>query len=146
MRLTYVRGLQGDLLSGTIRGIPRVQQPLRASACCKHFTAYDLDSWEGNNRYSFNVLVTKQDLLDTYQPPFKSCVEQGRAGGIMCSYNRVNGVPACADYNLLSNTARYDSGFQGYITSDCDAVSIINTNHHYAPTTEDVVADVVLKA
>ncbi|XP_057820324.2 probable beta-D-xylosidase 7 isoform X2 [Cryptomeria japonica] len=143
--VAYVRGLQGDMLSDKTRGSPRVQQNLRASACCKHFTAYDLDSWEGTTRYSFNALVTKQDLLDTYQPPFKSCVEQGHASGIMCSYNRVNGVPPCADYDLLTNTARHDWGFQGYITSDCDAVSIIKTDHHYASTAEDAVAD-VLKA
>jgi beta-glucosidase-like glycosyl hydrolase len=57
--------------------------------------------------------VTAQDLADTYNPPFKSCVEDGHASGIMCSYNRVNGVPTCADYNLLSTTARQDWGFYG---------------------------------
>ncbi|AQK74984.1 putative beta-D-xylosidase 7 [Zea mays] len=89
--------------------------------------------------------VTAQDLADTYNPPFKSCVEDGHASGIMCSYNRVNGVPTCADYNLLSTTARQDWGFYGYITSDCDAVAIIHDAQGYAKTAEDAVAD-VLKA
>ena len=57
--------------------------------------------------------VTEQDLADTYNPPFKSCVEDGGASGIMCSYNRVNGVPTCADHNLLSKTARGDWSFNG---------------------------------
>ena len=57
--------------------------------------------------------VSLQDLADTYQPPFQSCVEQGKASGIMCAYNRVNGVPACADFNLLSLTARGKWGFNG---------------------------------
>jgi beta-glucosidase-like glycosyl hydrolase len=57
--------------------------------------------------------VTAQDLADTYNPPFRSCVEDGGASGIMCSYNRVNGVPTCADYNLLSKTARGDWRFYG---------------------------------
>ncbi|KAK6115469.1 hypothetical protein DH2020_007738 [Rehmannia glutinosa] len=63
----------------------------------------------------------------------------------MCAYNRVNGVPNCADYNLLTKTARGEWGFHGYITSDCDAVSIIRDNHKYARLPEDAVAD-VLKA
>jgi beta-glucosidase-like glycosyl hydrolase len=52
-------------------------------------------------------------LEDTYNPPFKSCVTDGHSSGIMCSYNQVNGVPMCADYNLLSKTARKDWGFYG---------------------------------
>lgn len=60
--------------------------------------------------------VTAQDLADTYQPPFQSCVQEGHASGMMCSYNRVNGVPTCADYNFLSKTARASWGFYGYAT------------------------------
>nr|GEW68367.1 probable beta-D-xylosidase 7 [Tanacetum cinerariifolium] len=63
----------------------------------------------------------------------------------MCAYNRVNGVPNCADENLLTNIARKQWGFHGYITSDCDAVSIIYEVHKYAKTPEDAVAE-VLKA
>ncbi|KAA3465297.1 putative beta-D-xylosidase 7 [Gossypium australe] len=89
--------------------------------------------------------VSLQDLADTYMPPFRSCIEEGKASGIMCAYNRVNGVPNCADYNLLSKTARAQWGFNGYITSDCDAVSIIHEEQGYAKLPEDAVAD-VLKA
>lgn len=59
--------------------------------------------------------MTKQDLADTYQPPFQSCIQQAKASGIMCAYNRVNGVPNCADYNLLTNIARGQWGFNGYV-------------------------------
>ncbi|GFY96430.1 glycosyl hydrolase family protein [Actinidia rufa] len=51
----------------------------------------------------------------------------------------------CADYDLLSNSARRQWGFQGYIVSDCDAVSIIHDVQKYAKSQEDAVAD-VLKA
>ncbi|KAE8077342.1 hypothetical protein FH972_015914 [Carpinus fangiana] len=136
----YVRGVQGDSFEGG-----KLKGRLQASACCKHFTAYDLDDWKGVNRFVFDARVTVQDMADTYQPPFQSCVEEGRASGIMCAYNRVNGVPSCADYNLLSKTARGRWGFNGYITSDCDAVSIIFDNQRYAKTPEDAVVD-VLKA
>ncbi|KAK9134311.1 hypothetical protein Syun_013641 [Stephania yunnanensis] len=91
------------------------------------------------------LVVTVQDLADTYQPPFQKCIEEGRANGIMCAYNRVNGVPNCADFNLLTKKARGMWGFDGYITSDCDAVAIIYENQRYTKTPEDAVAD-VLKA
>ncbi|KAL2893882.1 putative beta-D-xylosidase 7 [Bienertia sinuspersici] len=136
----FVRGLQGDSFQGG-RKLGRLQ----ASACCKHFTAYDLDRWNGVTRYVFDAHVTAQDLADTYQPPFESCIHQGRASGIMCAYNRVNGIPNCADYNLLTKFARGKWAFDGYITSDCDAVSIIHTAQGYAKTPEDAIAD-VLKA
>ncbi|KAL6912122.1 hypothetical protein ACP4OV_000927 [Aristida adscensionis] len=136
----FVRGVQGYAAAGAVDA-----SVLEASACCKHFTAYDLENWKGTTRFAFDAKVTAQDLADTYNPPFKSCVEDGHASGIMCSYNRVNGVPTCADYNLLSKTARKDWGFYGYITSDCDAVAIIHEVQGYAPTAEDAVAG-VLKA
>ncbi|XP_052202519.1 probable beta-D-xylosidase 7 isoform X2 [Diospyros lotus] len=140
--VSYVRGIQGHSFqdAGADNG-----DHLQASACCKHFTAYDLDNWNGVNRFTFNAIVSKQDMADTYQPPFQSCVEKGRASGIMCAYNRVNGVPNCADYNLLTKLARGQWGFQGYITSDCDAVSIMHDDQGYAKSPEDAVAD-VLKA
>ncbi|TYH27733.1 hypothetical protein ES288_A02G091400v1 [Gossypium darwinii] len=134
-------GYKGDSFEGGKLG-----QHLQASACCKHFTAYDLDNWKGVKRYVFNAKVSLQDLADTYQPPFQSCIQQGKASGIMCAYNRVNGVPnSAADYNLLSKTARGQWGFNGYITSDCDAVAIIHEDQGYGKLPEDAVAD-VLKA
>ncbi|KAK9271191.1 hypothetical protein L1049_026781 [Liquidambar formosana] len=139
--VSYVRGLQGDSFEG---GKLKHGQ-LQASACCKHFTAYDLDNWKGTTRFVFDAQVSQQDLADTYQPPFKSCIQQGGASGIMCAYNRVNGVPNCADYNLLSRTARGLWDFHGYITSDCDAVSIIHDAQGYAKSPEDAIVD-VLKA
>ncbi|KAL8058438.1 hypothetical protein ABFX02_03G017900 [Erythranthe guttata] len=139
--VSFVRGIQGDSFEGGDLKDGRLQ----VSACCKHLTAYDLDHWKGVDRFTFDAHVTKQDMADTYQPPFKSCVEQGRASGIMCAYNLVNGVPNCADYDLLTKTARGEWGFQGYITSDCDAVSLLYEKQKYSKSHEDAVAD-VLKA
>ncbi|KAJ0795922.1 putative xylan 1,4-beta-xylosidase [Helianthus annuus] len=139
--ISYVRGVQGDIFEGG--GLK--DGHLQASACCKHFTAYDLDHWNGVGRFSFDAKVTKQDLADTYQPPFQRCIQNAQASGIMCAYNRVNGVPNCADKNLLTNIARKQWSFQGYIASDCDAVSIIYEVQNYTKTPEDAVSE-VLKA
>lgn len=148
--IQFVRGLQG------VQGIKTVfhdhhdhyhdhdDDGLMVSACCKHFTAYDLEKWGEFARYNFNAVVSQQDLEDTYQPPFRGCVQQGKASCLMCSYNEVNGVPACASEDLLG-LVRNQWGFEGYITSDCDAVATVFEYQHYAKSPEDTVAD-VLKA
>ncbi|KAL6660680.1 hypothetical protein ACP70R_001715 [Stipagrostis hirtigluma subsp. patula] len=136
--VAFVRGLQGSSASGA-------WAPLQASACCKHATAYDLDRWKGAARYNFDARVTARDLADTFDPPFRSCVVEGKASCVMCAYTWINGVPACADSDLLTRTVRGDWGLDGYVASDCDAVAIMRDEHPFAPTPEDKVA-VALKA
>lgn len=140
----FVKGLQeqGDYDPNQ----PRKEAPrrLKISACCKHFTAHDLDKWKDYDRDHFDAKVTLQDLEDTYNPPFKSCVKEGQSSGLMCSYNRLNGIPMCTDYDLLTLTVRNQWDFEGYIVSDCDAVALIHDYINYAPTPEDAVSYVML--
>lgn len=44
---SYVRGLQGDGAGNR----------LKVAASCKHYTAYDLDNWNGVDRFHFNAKV-----------------------------------------------------------------------------------------
>ncbi|XP_062183467.1 probable beta-D-xylosidase 7 [Phragmites australis] len=134
--VAFVRGLQGNSSTAGL---------LQTSACCKHATAYDLEDWNGVARYSFVARVTTQDLEDTFNPPFRSCVVDGKASCVMCAYTAVNGVPSCANADLLTGTIRGDWGLDGYVASDCDAVAIMRDAQRYTPTPEDAVA-VSLKA
>lgn len=86
------------------------------------------------------VQVSKQDLEDTYDVPFKKCVVEGKVASVMCSYNQVNGVPTCADPNLLKNTIRGQWQLNGYIVSDCDSVGVLYDSQHYTRTPEDAAA------
>ncbi|KAJ0011446.1 hypothetical protein Pint_33822 [Pistacia integerrima] len=138
--VNYVRGLQE--VGG---GESSTNDRLKVSSCCKHYTAYDVDNWKGVDRFHFDAKVTKQDLEDTYQPPFKSCVEEGHVSSVMCSYNRVNGIPTCADPDLLKGVIRGQWGLDGYIVSDCDSISVYYNSIHYTATPEDAVA-LALKA
>lgn len=52
--IRYVRGVQGDSFNGG----QLKKGHLQASACCKHFTAYDLDQWKNLDRFSFNAIVS----------------------------------------------------------------------------------------
>ena len=44
----YVKGLQS----------PQGNR-LKVAACCKHYTAYDLDNWNHVDRFHFNAQVTR---------------------------------------------------------------------------------------
>ena len=39
---------------------------LKSSACCKHYTAYDLDNWHGVKCFWFDAKVKERDMQDTY--------------------------------------------------------------------------------
>ncbi|MED6113049.1 Beta-D-xylosidase 1 [Stylosanthes scabra] len=130
---SYVQGLQGNGAGNR----------LKVAACCKHYTAYDLDNWNGIDRFHFNAKVSKQDLADTYDVPFKSCVLEGKVASVMCSYNQVNGKPTCADPELLRNTIRGQWGLDGYIVSDCDSVGVYYDSQHYTRTPEEAAADAI---
>lgn len=56
-------------------------------------------------RQSFNAIVTRQDLADTYLPPFEACVAAD-VSAVMCSYNAVNGVPSCGSEYLQETVLR----------------------------------------
>ncbi|KNZ73420.1 putative exo-1,4-beta-xylosidase bxlB, partial [Termitomyces sp. J132] len=116
-------------------------------ADCKHFAAYDLENWEGIDRFSFDARVSNQDLSEFYLPSFQSCVRDAKAGSVMCSYNSVNGIPACASSYLLQTILRDHWGFNDdrWVTSDCDAVNNIFSTHHFTSTYAEAVAS-ALKA
>nr|BAJ90315.1 predicted protein [Hordeum vulgare subsp. vulgare] len=130
----YVTGLQDAGAGGVTDGA------LKVAACCKHYTAYDVDNWKGVERYTFDAKVSQQDLDDTFQPPFKSCVLDGNVASVMCSYNKVNGKPTCADKDLLEGVIRGDWKLNGYIVSDCDSVDVLYTQQHYTKTPEEAAA------
>ncbi|XP_041014913.1 beta-xylosidase/alpha-L-arabinofuranosidase 2-like isoform X1 [Juglans microcarpa x Juglans regia] len=132
----YVRGLQQND-DGDPNG-------LKVAACCKHYTAYDVDNWKGIDRFHFNAMVSRQDLGDTFQPPFKSCVVDGNAASVMCSYNQVNGKPTCADPDLLSGVIRGEWKLNGYIVSDCDSIEVLYNSQRYTKTPEEAAAKAIL--
>ena len=55
--------------------------------------------------------------MQTYFPAFESCVREGHAASIMCSYNAVNGVPSCANGAIQNDIVRDQWGFGGFFVS-----------------------------
>ncbi len=126
MGVAYVTGMQG----------PNADLP-NVIATPKHFAVH---SGPESTRHSANVFVSRHDLEDTYLPAFRAAIVEGKAGSVMCAYNRIDGQPACASDMLLGEYLRGAWGFTGYVVSDCDAVKDISDNHHYAPDSATAVA------
>lgn len=107
--------------------------------------AYDIegDEDEGNSRHEFNAVVSSQDLSDYYSPPFKTCARDAKVGSFMCSYNAVNGIPACASDYVMQTLLRENWGWEAddhWITGDCGAVGDIFENHKYVDNGPEAVA------
>ena len=126
MGVAFVTGLQGD--------DPKYFQVI---ATPKHFAVH---SGPEPSRHSVNVDVTKHDMEDTYLPAFRAAITEGKAGSVMCAYNRVNAEPACANAFLLEDMLRGAWKFDGYVVSDCDAVADIYHGHHFTPTMAEAAA------
>jgi len=126
MGVAFVTGMQG----------PNPDRP-QVIATPKHFAVH---SGPEGTRHQANVYISAHDLEDTYLPAFRAALVDGRAGSVMCAYNRIDGQPACASDLLLKEHLRGAWGFKGYVVSDCDAVKDIADNHKYAPDSAAAVA------
>lgn len=106
----------------------------RIIATCKHYAGNDIEAWKGVTRHNFDAQITQQDLAEYYLQPFQQCARDSQVGSFMCSYNSVNGVPACANPFLLQTILREHwnwTAHDNYITSDCEAVADVWSGHHY---------------
>ncbi|CAF1441407.1 unnamed protein product [Rotaria sordida] len=134
--------LTSQYVYALVNGLQRGEDDryLKLAANCKHFDAYDLENWNGTDRFHFDARVSDQDLVETYLPPFETCIRDARVASIMCSFNAINGVPSCANQFLLETIARESYHLNGFVVGDCGAVSRIMDAHHYTSTVEDTVA------
>ncbi len=129
MGVAFVTGLQGD--------DPKYY---RVISTPKHFAVH---SGPEPSRHSIDVKVSKHDEEDTYLPAFRATVTEGKAGSVMCAYNRVNGEPACASTFLLQDQLRGAWKFNGYVVSDCDAVVDVFKGHQFTKSMPEAAAAVL---
>ncbi len=126
MAVAFIKGMQGD--------DPKY---LKTVATAKHYAVH---SGPEPSRHTFNAVPSEKDLWETYLPHFEAAVTEGGARSVMCSYNRVNGDPACASPRLLEDILRKRWGFGGYVVSDCGAIGDIYLTHKAAPNAEEGVS------
>ncbi|WMJ87467.1 glycoside hydrolase family 3 C-terminal domain-containing protein [Anaerocolumna sp. MB42-C2] len=123
--------LTGRMGTAYIKGIQGNGKRLKAAACVKHFAAH---SGPEKGRHSFNSIVSKKDLNETYYPAFEKCVKDAKVEGIMGGYNRLNGEAACGSYSMITELLREKWGFDGYYVSDCGAIKDFHMFHGLTAT------------
>lgn len=123
----YVDGLQGQTQQGTLPA--SANGYYKAIATLKHYAANNSEV----NRRQGSSDMDQRTLREYYTKQFADIIAQSHPGSIMSSYNEVNGTPAAASVQLMDTLARETFGFNGYFTSDCDAVEVIQKDHHWQP-------------
>jgi beta-glucosidase len=121
----FVRGLQGS-----------DPENLKTAACAKH---YAVNSGPEKDRHTFNAVVSKKDLFETYLPAFKKLVEAG-VESVMGAYNRTLDEPCCASNLLLKDILRGRWGFKGHVVSDCWAIRDFHEFHKVTKSPEESAA------
>ena len=122
----FIRGMQGD-----------DERYMKVAACAKHFAVH---SGPEDQRHSFNAVVSKQDLRETYLPAFHACVTEGKVEAVMGAYNRTNGEACNGSKTLLGDILRGEWGFAGHVTSDCWAIKDFHEFHMVTKNQEESVA------
>ncbi len=131
----YLSGLLGVVFVKGIQGSDK--KYMKAAACAKHFAVH---SGPENLRHSFNAVVSKKDLRETYLPAFRDCVKKGNVEIIMGAYNRTNDEPCCGSKMLLTDILRKEWGFDGHVVSDCWAIKDFHMHHKITATAPESAA------
>lgn len=111
---------EDPLLAGTLGAAHvRGQQAQGVGASVKHFAANNQET----DRMRISADVDQRTLREIYLPAFEQVVTDAGPATVMCSYNRINGVPAAQNRWLLTDVLREQWGFTGAVVSDWGAVS-----------------------
>jgi beta-glucosidase len=131
----YVDGLQGETATGQL---PKTANGLyQAFATLKHYAANNAE----DTRLTGSSNMDQASLRQYYTQQFADIIASSHPGSIMSSYNEVNGIPSPANVQLNQELARETYGFNGYFTSDCDAIYVMQGYHHWVPPNSTTPVD-----
>lgn len=94
------------LLPNVVAGIQQ-----NVMAITKHY----IGNTQETDRNTVNELVPEKLLMELYGPPFAATV--ANSAGVMCAYNRVNGVYACENPLTLKTMLKGRYNFSGFVRS-----------------------------
>ena len=116
--------ISGTMASAITLG---VQEEPGVGACLKHFSANNQET----DRSGTDSIVSERALREIYLKGFEIAVKESKPMSIMTSYNQINGVPAADSYDMNTNIARGEWGFEGLIMTDWNGgVSHPSTSMH----------------
>lgn len=105
----YVRGCQGVETAGR-----------RPDCVAKHYLGFHNSQ---GGIHGTNSDTPPRLLREIYGKPFQAAISESNLKGIMPCYNVIDGVPASASRELLTELLRDDMGFDGVCLSDYGAIN-----------------------
>lgn len=110
---------EDPLLSGVLAtAYVRALQAGGVGASLKHFAANDQET----ERMVISADVDERTLREIHLAAFERVVTEAEPVTVMCSYNKINGVPASENPWLLTQVLRDEWGYTGAVVSDWGAV------------------------
>lgn len=101
--------LGGELSAAMVEGIQE-----SVSACPKHFLLNSQETY----RMSIDERASEQTIMELYLPAFERMIRRSHPDWIMSAYNKVNGIYASENPQLLKNLLRDHLGFDGAVVTD----------------------------
>ncbi len=125
MAVAYVRGVQSQ---GVLCAV-------------KHFVGHG--AHEGGLNWGW-VSAGPRHLRDVLAAPFRAAINEAGAGGIMPSYNEVDGLALHGSRELLTDLLRDELGFEGVTVADYFGVSNLRDFHRTAVDAADASRQALL--
>lgn len=122
----HVTAAMGRAYSEGLRGAH--ERVWRTVPALKHFLAYNNET----DRSTTSSEMSLRTLHEEELPAFRDAIESGAAGGMMLAYNRVNGIPAHTQPELVAEARSWAAGSLA-IVSDAGAPSFLVTSQRTHP-------------
>ncbi|MFE4834577.1 glycoside hydrolase family 3 N-terminal domain-containing protein [Arthrobacter sp. NPDC056691] len=100
-------------------------------ATAKHFLGYGVSEGALNAAAS---VASGRDLYDVCATPFEAMIKEAGLASVMNFYSDIDGVPAGANRQILSDLLRGRMGFTGSVVSDYGTVEQLVTRQKIAAT------------
>ncbi|EPS66822.1 hypothetical protein M569_07948 [Genlisea aurea] len=121
-----INGLQGEIPSNSMKGVPFLASQKHVAACAKHYVG-DGGTTEGINEN--NTVASRHNLLSIHMPAYFDSIIRG-VSTVMISYSSWNGVKMHANRDLITGFLKGTQRFRGFVISDWQGIDRITSPPH----------------